>query len=90
MVLFICTYFVLEINVSHTKTTYEDILFYPNFCVFRNTEEMVAFASRMIMGFAKYKDRLDRHCLIQVKTGRTGQALPNTGGERLEVESEGR
>jgi hypothetical protein len=36
---------------------------------------MVAFASRMIMGFAKYKDRLDRHCLIQVKTSRTGQAL---------------
>jgi hypothetical protein len=65
--------------LSHTKTTSEKILFYPNICVFRNTEEMVAFASRMIMGFAKYKDRLDRHCLIQVKKSRTGQASLYTG-----------
>ncbi len=42
----------------------------------------MSFASRMIMGFAKYKDRLDRHCLIQVKAGRTGQALPYTGKDR--------
>jgi hypothetical protein len=74
-----------EIKDIKYKDDFRSHPFLPRiFCVYRNTEEMVAFASRMIMGFAKYKDRLDRHCLIQVKTGRTGQAILNTGGERLE------
>jgi hypothetical protein len=28
---------------------------------------MVALASRMLVGFSKYKDKLDRHCLTQVE-----------------------
>jgi hypothetical protein len=34
--------------------------------MFRNVEEMIAFTSRLLQGFAKFKDKLDKHCLIQV------------------------